>query len=313
MTAPDAHATPAPPLLTDGGLETVLIFHEGLELPAFAAFPLLDSGGGRETLRAYFRRHLDIAAARGLGFVLQAPTWRSNARWGSELGYAPADLDRLNRDAVALMRELRDEYAGRVEPMVVSGCVGPYDDGYRPAEMLGAAEAEAHHAPQIRIFADAGVDVVTAMTITYVDEAVGIVRAAVAAGVPVVISFTVETDGRLPSGASLADAVRFVDAATDAAAEYYMVNCAHPTHFAHVLAAGEGWTRRMGGIRANASTRSHAELDAPEDLDDGDPVDLGARYRDLVPLLPGLRVVGGCCGTDHRHVDEIARAVTGAA
>jgi len=298
-------------LLTDGGLETVLIFHQGVDLPAFAAFPLLDDPAGTERLRDYFREYLGLAAEGGAGFVLETPTWRASARWGPELGYGPADLDRVNRAAVALMEELRAEWRDRVSPILISGCVGPHGDGYAPEEILSADEAQAYHGAQIATFADTAADLVTAMTITYADEAIGIARAARDAGVPVVISFTLETDGALPSGQSLGDAIRAVDEATDAYAVHYMINCAHPTHFAATVEDAGDWTERVGGLRANASTRSHAELDEAEDLDDGDPEDLGRRYAAVRPRLDRLRVVGGCCGTDTRHVAAIRRALLG--
>ena len=290
--------------LTDGGIETTLIFHDGLELPAFAAFPLLESAEGVAALRRYYEPYLQLARERRVGFVLEAPTWRANRDWGTRLGYSPDALGALNRNAVALMEELRAAHEGD-EPFVISGCIGPQGDGYDPDEFLSADAAEEHHAAQISTFADTAADMVTALTMTYVEEAVGIVRAATASGIPAAISFTVETDGRLPSGQQLADAIEQVDADTDGAAAYFMVNCAHPTHFQHVL--GDR-LERVRGIRANASTRSHAELDEADDLDAGDPDELAARYVELRAQLPQLNVLGGCCGTDHRHITAIARA-----
>jgi len=289
--------------LTDGGIETVLIFHEGLELPAFAAFDLLKDDAGTEALRRYYDPYASLAREHGLGFVLESPTWRASARWGAELGYNDADLSLLNRKAIALMEEIRDAYANGA-PVVISGCIGPHDDGYRPGETLSADAAHDYHAAQIETFADTAADMVTAVTMTYVDEAIGISRAAREAGVPAAISFTVETDGRLPSGQSLADAIELLDEDTPPA--YYMINCAHPTHFEAVLS--EPWARRIHGLRANASTKSHAELDEAEELDTGDPDDLGARYAALAARLPALNVLGGCCGTDHRHVTAICDA-----
>jgi S-methylmethionine-dependent homocysteine/selenocysteine methylase len=292
--------------LTDGGLETVLVFHEGLELPAFAAFPLLGSEPGRRTIRRYYEPFLELAREAGAGFVLETPTWRASPRWAAQLGYDDEQLDWINRRGVALMEELRDEHAD-VAPIVVSGLIGPQDDAYDPALRLSAHEARAYHAMQIATFADTAADLVTAMTITYADEAIGVSQAAADVGLPVVVSFTVETDGRLPSGQPLADAIAAVDDATGAGPAYYMVNCAHPTHFAPVFEADGPW-QRVRGLRANASMRSHAELDEAPELDEGDPVDLGARYAALAPRLGEVCVLGGCCGTDHRHVAEIARA-----
>ncbi len=294
--------------LTDSGLETDLIFHHGYDLPHFAAFVLLDDEAGTETLRRYYREHAAIARDAGVGFVMESPTWRASPDWGEQLGYPPERLAEVNRRAIALLAELRTELADGAQPMVVSGCIGPRGDGYRPAELMDADEAQRYHSTQIATFAGTDADLVTAMTITYTDEAIGIARAAEEAGMPVVISFTVETDGRLPDGSSLEDAVVAVDRATDGYPTYYMLNCAHPTHFAAVLEGGGVWTARLRGVRANASRRSHAELDEAEDLDDGDPGQLGREYRELRAVSPQLTVLGGCCGTDRRHVREIARA-----
>ncbi len=299
--------------LTDGGLETDLLFLQGVDLPEFAAFPLLETEEGTARLVRYYEGYLAIAREAGTGFVLETPTWRASSGWGERLGYDAAGLDRVNRLAVALVAGLRDRWATPDLPVLVSGDLGPQADAYAPATVLTADEAQAYHAPQIATFAAAGVDLVTALTIGYTDEAIGIVRAAVAAGVPAVVSFTVETDGRLPSGQALGEAVTALDEATDGAATHLMVNCAHPTHFAGVLEPRAAWTARIRGVRANASTRSHAELDEAETLDDGDPDDLGRRYADLATVLPRLAVVGGCCGTDTRHVRAIARAVPAAA
>lgn len=293
--------------ITDGGLETDLIFHRGIDLPAFAAFPLLATGEGRAALRGYYDEYARIARERGAGLILETPTWRANPDWAAVVGVGPEEMDALNRDAVALMRAVAAENAD-LRHVVVSGCIGPRGDGYVVGAAMDAGEAEAYHARQIRVFAEAGVDMVAAMTMTYAGEAVGVTRAARAAGVPVAISFTVETDGRLPSGQPLGDAVAEVDAATGGGPDYYMINCAHPTHFDDVLPDDAAWTHRIVGLRANASTRSHAELDAAEELDEGDPHDLGARYRALRDRLPRLAVLGGCCGTDHRHVGAICAA-----
>jgi S-methylmethionine-dependent homocysteine/selenocysteine methylase len=293
--------------LTDGGLETTLIFHQGLDLPAFAAFGLLGDEAGIAELRRYYMPYIELAREQGAGFVLETPTWRASPRWASELGYTDEQLDALNRRAIELMEELRDA-AQSAAPVVISGCIGPQDDGYNPAARLTPEQARDYHSTQIGTFSDSGADMVSALTMTYVDEAVGLTQAASDAGIPAVISFTVETDGRLPSGQGLGEGIEAVDAATGAAPAYYMINCAHPAHFESVLDAGEPWARRIRGLRANASTKSHAELDDSEELDAGDPVDLGARHPPLRERLPQLNVLGGCCGTDHRHVTEICRA-----
>ena len=294
--------------LTDGGIETTLIFHQALELPLFAAFDLLKDDQGTQTLRRYYEPYAELARERGLGLVLESPTWRASPRWATEIGYSEQELDELNRRAIALMEELRAAYDAGGAPIVISGCIGPQDDGYNPSTKLSAEAAQDYHAVQIGTFRDTAADMVTAVTMTYADEAVGIARAAQEAGLPPAISFTLETDGRLPSGQALGEAIEQVDADTSSAPAYYMINCAHPTHFEGVVEGAEPWHGRIRGLRANASTKSHAELDEATELDEGDPADLGARYAALRTRLPELTVLGGCCGTDHRHVAEIRDA-----
>jgi S-methylmethionine-dependent homocysteine/selenocysteine methylase len=296
--------------LTDGGIETTLIFHEGVDLPDFAAFVLLADDGGRAALRRYFVPYIEIARDARVGLILESATWRASPDWGSRLGYSEQQLDAANRAAVELLVELRDEFETPETPIVVSGCIGPRGDGYDPAELMTPEEAERYHSVQIATFSDTQADVVTAITMTHTAEAIGLARAAAAHGLPSVISFTVETDGRLPSGELLEDAVRAVDEATGSAPSYYMVNCAHPTHVDSTLRSGD-WQTRLRGLRANASTMSHAELDEAEELDAGDPQDLGARYAKLREELPLLTVLGGCCGTDARHIDAIRHACVG--
>jgi S-methylmethionine-dependent homocysteine/selenocysteine methylase len=292
--------------LTDGGIETTLIYHRGLDLPEFAAFDLLKDDQGTEELRRYFEPYLDLAKEHGAGFVLESPTWRASPRWAAEIGYGPEDLDRMNRRAIELLADLRGRHDDEVSPIVISGCIGPQDDGYDPKQKLTADQAAEYHSTQIGTFADTEADMVAALTLTYVDEAIGITRAAGEAGIPSAISFTLETDGNLPSGQALSEAIEETDAATGGGPAYYMINCAHPTHFESVL--GGSWTTRIRGLRANASTKSHAELDEATELDDGDPDDLGARYAQLHEQLPELTVLGGCCGTDDRHVARICQA-----
>jgi homocysteine S-methyltransferase len=294
--------------LTDGGIETTLIFHRGLDLPEFAAFDLLKDDDGTDELRRYFVPYLELAKEHGAGFVLESPTWRASPRWGEEIGYGPDELDGINRGAIELMAELRDRYASDVSPIVISGCIGPQDDGYDPKQKLSTDDAAEYHSIQIDTFADTEADMVAALTLTYVEEAIGIARAADSAGIPAAISFTLETDGRLPSGQPLPEAIEETDAATGGGPAYYMINCAHPTHFESVL--GGSWTTRIRGLRANASTKSHAELDEATELDDGDPEDLGTCYAQLHRQLPELNVLGGCCGTDDRHMAQICRAWT---
>lgn len=294
------------PLLTDSGLETWLVFHRAIELPDFAAFPLLDEQVGRRVLGEYFRDHLQVAATAATGIVLETPTWRANADWGARLGYDAEALDRVNRDAVAFLRAIAGEFDG--VDVTISGNLGPRGDGYAPDELLMPDDAAGYHRAQIDSFVAAGADRVTMLTATHAGEATGVVRAAAAAGIPAVVAFTVETDGRLPSGQPLHEAIAEVDAATDGAALFFGINCAHPDHFTAALDGGAATIERIALLRANASRASHAELDAAEELDDGDPLELASQYAALIDRHPHLQVLGGCCGTDVRHVDAIAHA-----
>jgi S-methylmethionine-dependent homocysteine/selenocysteine methylase len=294
--------------LTDGGIETTLIYHDGQLLPYFAAFDLLKTRNGRAAVQAYFRRHIAIAREHGVGFILESATWRANPDWAQRLGYSAEALAAVNREAIAMLHELRAEFETAASPVVISGCIGPRGDGYNADQRMSADVAAAYHQAQARVFADAGADLITAITMTYSDEAIGIAQAARDLGMPVVISFTVETDGRLPSGETLPAAIAAVDAATDAAPAYYMINCAHPSHFAGELAGDGSWMLRVRGVRANASRKSHAELDQATELDMGDPGELGSLYNALRERLAHLNVLGGCCGTDHRHIRAICTA-----
>lgn len=293
-------------LLTDGGIETTLIFHDGIDLPLFAAFTLLDTDSGRAALRRYYESYIQVALKQHVGLILDSPTWRASEVWGNALGYDAAALDRINRAAIDMLFDLRTAFEWS-EPFVISGNIGPKGDGYVASELLAASEAADYHEPQVLTFATAGVDMISAITMTHVGEAAGIARACARHKVPLALSFTLETDGCLPSGQALGDAIREIDADPSGRPAYYMINCAHPEHFRTVLETGAEWTKRIRGLRANASRQSHAELDAAETLDRGDPVELAQDYAGLLPLLPNLRVFGGCCGTDHRHIDEIAR------
>ena len=295
--------------VTDGGIETTLIFHQGLELPAFAAFDLLKRPGGESALREYFRAYARIAARHNADVVLESATWRASADWGARLGYSGAELAQANRRAIELLERIRDELSETRTMAVISGCVGPRGDGYQPANMMTIDQALSYHRVQVNTFAGTAADMVGAITMNYVEEAIGIALAARDAEMPVAISFTVETDGRLATGQTLADAIGQVDAATGSYPAYYMLNCAHPQHFDSVLEPDASWTGRIRGLRANASRKSHAELNESSELDIGDPAELGTQYAWLKQhRLPRLNVLGGCCGTDQRHVESIAAA-----
>jgi S-methylmethionine-dependent homocysteine/selenocysteine methylase len=268
---------------------------------------MVASEEGRDHLRRYFDPYLKMAIEHGVGFILESVTWRSSRGWAEALGFTPGELEELNRVAIEMLHELREEYETRQTPIVVSGCIGPRGDGYVANNKMTGEQAKDYHQRQIQVLADAGVDCVTAMTFNYTEEAIGFALAAKAVDVPSIISFTVETDGRLVTGESLEEAISRVDAATGRSPAYYMVNCAHPDHFANVLDTNADWVTRIGGIRANASKCSHEELNDSKELDIGNPDELGEAYVSLTRSLPNITVLGGCCGTDIRHIRAIAQ------
>ena len=290
--------------LTDGGIETTLIFHYGLELPDFAAFTLLDTAAGRGALYRYFASYADLARRLKLGLILESPTWRASSEWGAKLGYSADRLREVQRESIRLMEDFRALLDQQGLPAVISGNIGPRGDGYVPSAMMTARAAEAYHRAQIEAFAETEADLVSALTLNYLDEAIGIALAARSVGMPVVLSFTVETDGRLPTGDTLQQAIEATDVATDEYPAYYMVNCAYPTHVLTGLSSDGAWRQRVRGVRANASPKSHAELNEATILDEGDPAAFGALHATLREQFPALSVIGGCCGTDHRHVEQ---------
>ncbi|TRY31399.1 homocysteine S-methyltransferase family protein [Aliiglaciecola sp. M165] len=289
--------------ITDGGLETVMVFQKEIDLPLFASFTLLGSENGRNALRDYFSDYFELADKHKITLLLDTPTWRANRDWCNKLGLKTKEIQALNLKCVSFMRNLQAQHAQT--DSLISGCIGPRNDGYVVTERMTMEEAYEYHSEQVATLASADVDLITALTLNYPDEAIGIVKAAKECNMPVVISFTTETDGRLPDGSSLKDAIETVDKTTGGGPDYYMVNCAHPTHFETALLAGECWTKRIKGIRTNASCKSHAELDECEVLDDGDPVELAMQVKNIVDQHPSINILGGCCGTDIRHVSKM--------
>ncbi len=295
--------------LTDGGLETDLIFNKGIDLPHFASFPLLEQQDGREILRNYYLEYMNLAFAQGAGFILESPTWRANTDWGFKLGYDSSELIRINRKSIEFLKDLAGDYLKEIDPILISGQLGPRGDGYQVENSMSKEESEEYHKLQIDAFAQAGADMISAITMTYSDEALGIVLRAQEVKIPVVISFTVETNGHLPSGESLEHAIRKVDELTNYYPLYYMINCAHPSHFIDQFAENTAWQDRIKGVRANASCKSHAELDESTSIDKGDLAELGSWHVKLKKALPELRIYGGCCGTDVSHIESICQHV----
>lgn len=296
-------------VLTDGGLETTLVFLEGYDLPCFAAFDLLKDEKGYNAIKNYYKRYLNIARDYKTGFILESPTWRSNPDWIEKIGYPATAVTEVNKKAVALLVSLKEEFRDEVPEIFISGCVGPRGDGYTPENKMTAEQAQAYHSHQLEAFAGTPVDLVSAITMNYVEEAIGIVRAANVLQLPSVISFTVETDGRLYSGMSLKEAIEQVDNNVDERPAYFVINCAHPTHFISELNSGPDadWIQRIKGVRANASCKSHAELDEATELDRGNPQEFGSIHKKLKKQFPHLNIFGGCCGTDEEHVLSIVK------
>ena len=311
MTTPTAGLLPDDFVITDAGIETVLLFQRGVDLPAFAAFPLVESDDGRRHLAEYIGDFVTLADKHDAGLVLETPTWRANPDWGAQLGYSRDDLRRVAHESVELAEGTRADRQGSGTTLI-SGCVGPRGDGYVPGATMSAQDAAAYHSQQIGDLADAGADLVTSFTFSYVEEGTGFAAAAAERGIPAVVGFTVETDGRLATGMPLGEAIETVDAATGSSVAWYMINCAHPDHIAPAVSEpGAAWAERVGALRSNASRMSHAELDEAEELDAGDPDEFGHDSAGLRTSFPNLKVVGGCCGTDIRHVTAVADAWTG--
>jgi len=294
--------------LSDGGIETDLIFNHGIEIPEFAAHTLLPRADGRAAMADYFRDFLSLARQHNAGFILDSQTWKAHPHWAQELGATPKELRDSNVESIRFIAGLRDEFPDN-PPVVLCGVIGPRGDAYAPEARVAAREAQDYHRQQVEWLAETEVDMICGTTYTQSDEAVGLARCAESAGMPVVISFTVETDGCLPTGQTLGDAIRAVDDATAGAPAYFGVNCAHPDHFFGVLEESD-WAHRIRALRCNASRQSHAELDACEVLDDGNPQELAGQYGEIISSMPWLNVFGGCCGTDLRHVSQIATAIS---
>jgi S-methylmethionine-dependent homocysteine/selenocysteine methylase len=296
--------------LTDGGLETTLVFLKGFDLPCFAAFDLLKNEEGYNELKAYYRSYLAIAESMEMNFILESPTWRANPDWIETIGYPKSSISEINSKAIQLLVDVKKEFEHRINTILISGCVGPRGDGYTPQNKMTVEDAQKYHSIQIDILSQTPVDLISAITMNYVEEAIGITLAANANNLHTVISFTLETDGKLPSGMGLREAIAQVDQATENPPIYYMLNCAHPTHFFDELQKGDTtWTSRIKAIRANASCKSHSELDEATELDRGNPLQLGLEHKKLKETFSHLNVFGGCCGTDQEHVYAIASQV----
>lgn len=287
------------------GMETDLLFSKGVDLPGFASYRLLETEEGLQLLKGYFRDLIELGKRRKVGVILESPTWVASRDRGAQIGYPIESILDLNKQAIMLMSDIRTEFGDL--PTVLSANIGPREDAYSPSNQMTVEAAAAYHSEQVTALAETDVDVISGYTVAYPAEAAGMVLAAKRADLPVIIAFTVETDGRLPTGCALKEAIGEVDSATGGYASYFMINCAHPDHFSATL-QGEPWMHRLKGIVANASRRSHAELDEAEELDAGDPVELGQQLAAIRRRFPQINILGGCCGTDIRHLDQIAQS-----
>ena len=294
--------------ITNGGLETSLIFQDNFSLPYFAAFTLLRSTDGLAALQRHYQDYVKLADNYQVNCILETPTWRANADWGKKLGYSKQALDTINQESVQLLKGFRDQYENEATQIIITGCIGPKTEAYQLTKEMTIQEAQNYHRAQVNSFKAANADMITAGSLNYINEAIGIVKAAQQVEVPVVISFTVETDGKLLSGASLQTAIEKVDAITANGPIYYMINCAHPTHFKNVLVASGNWQDRIYGIRANASNKSHAELNEATELDAGNPTTFATEYNDLKRYLKNFTVFGGCCGTSKEHIEQVCQS-----
>lgn len=295
--------------LTEGGTETELLYKHGLKLPEFAMFPLLDDAEGLAVSRAMYRRYMEAAAAHGAGILLIGHDYRASPDWGAKLGYSPEGLAEMQRRSIGFLAEIRDEFRDRVEHAYIAGCLGPRGDAYGTGGSMTAEEAEEYHLTQLTTLKGTEADMAVALTFNNVPEAVGAVRAAGRVGLPIGVSLTLSSEGRLRSGPTLREAVEAIDAETGGAAAWMGTNCSHPMEFFPALDDAGPWLDRLRYFRPNAAMMDKLALCKLGHLEDGDPVELGGQMADLALRLPRADILGGCCGTDERHLGEIARSV----
>jgi homocysteine S-methyltransferase len=295
--------------LTEGGSETEIMYRHGYELPEFAMFPLLENPTARAAMRGMYCEQLDVAAEHGLSFLLTGMDYRASPDWGAKLGYSAQALADANIAAIDFLRDIAQDYAGQIPRLLVGGILGPRGDAYSLNQTITAASAEDYHAVQLQTLKRAGVDFAIAQTINNIPEAVGIARAAAAINMPLSISLTLDSSGRLKSGPSLGEAITEIDRLSDdTAPAFYMLNCSHPVEYAPAITAN-GWTHRLRGVRPNASKMEKIALCKLGHIEDGDPVELGQQMADLRARFPHMDIFGGCCGTGAAHLREMAKAL----
>ena len=298
--------------LTEGGQETEVMYRHGFDLPEFAMFPLLDQPDAVEVVRAMYSAVLDTAERHGCAVLLGGLDYRASPDWAGLIGYDPTALAAMQTRAIEFLREVSDPYRDRLPDVRIAGIVGPRGDAYQVNPTITADESEEYHSVQLATLAASGVDLVEAMTFNNVDEAVGLARAASSAGLPLSVSFVLDSDHNLNGGPSLKEAIESVDAAAGSdRPAFYGINCSHPFEFMPAIESGE-WFKRIRCLRPNAAAADKISLCTLGHLEEGDPVELGSLMGQLAADYPHIDIWGGCCGTWDKHLDHIARSVTSA-
>lgn len=278
--------------LTEGGPETEIIYRFGHDLPEFAMYPLLDDEAAVADLTTMYTAYLEVAARHGFVPLMSGLDYRASADSAGKLGISPARLADYQRRAIDFLRAVARPFEDRFPELYVAGVVGPRGDAYGTGGTMTAEEAEEYHSAQIATLRECGVDLVSAMTFNNVPEAVGVARAAHRAGLPLSMSFMVNAEGRINSGPTLAEAIQAVDGeAGDARPDFYGINCSHPVEFSAALDGGP-WLDRIRSLRPNASTAEKQALCESDELDAGDPVELGGQARDISTRLPQVDIWG---------------------
>lgn len=294
--------------LSEGGTETEFMYKHGFELPHFAMFPLLDNPKASAKMKDMFRSYLDVAADHNFCALMGGLDYRASPDWGELLGYSPAGLADANLQSIEFLRDVASEYSSDIPETLIQGLIGPRGDAYARNESITESEAEDYHAVQLETLKKADVDLALAMTFNNIPESVGVARAAAKIGVPLGISLSLDSNSKLNSGPSLADAITTIDKETDQSPEFYLINCSHPLEYEPAIEPGD-WVKRIRGVRPNASKMEKIALCKIGHLEDGDPEELGVLCGDLAQRYPHMDIWGGCCGTWNNHLDQIARNV----
>jgi homocysteine S-methyltransferase len=295
--------------LTEGGTETEILYKWGYELPEFAMFTLLENAEANECVLGMYRRYFDVAEAYGTGILVTGHDYRASPDWARKLGYSLKGLTEMQHRTIQFLTDIRAEYEGRVSDVYVSGCIGPRGDAYGTGGGISEAESEDYHSVQLSNLVETDADMAIAQTFNNIPEAIGVVRAATAIGIPIGVCLTLTTDALLRSGPTLKEAVETIDDRTGGAAAWFGTNCSHPVEFEPAISEAGAWAERLRYIRPNATQMEKIALCKLGHLEDGDPVELGHQIGDVARRFPNADILGGCCGTDERHLGEIAKNV----